>query len=368
LTELTPESDALPMATIETGNDGNTNRWPADGLENVPRCPVCGSSERQPAYTGLTDRVFRCAPGEWNLQRCENCGSGYLDPRPTPETIGLAYSRYYTHGPTGGVEPEKASRWRRFRMAQRNSFLNAHYGYDLKPTAWSPFFLTSSRRRRLDGATGYLHFPGPSARVLDIGCANGSFLRQLRSLGWEVCGVEPDPKSAAQAREAGLDVREGLLPQQSFPEAHFDAITMSHVIEHLHDPVDTLRRCWKLLKPGGQITIMTPNFGARGRDYFGRDWMALDPPRHLVLFTESSLRRAMEDCGFAVSRPPQPSLKARDTFKQSFIVRRGGDPMSRRSKLPWSLRLTVMRLASEANRAAQLDPSCTEELVLLGRK
>lgn len=346
-----------------------TNAWPEDGLENVPQCPVCGSGKRWLAHANLRDRLFGCAPGRWNLQQCDDCGSGYLDPRPTPATIGLAYTKYMTHRPTGGVDYAAASGWRRFRMAQRNGYLNANFGYALKPSVWNPLPLSDARRRRFDTFTGYLRFPGPGARVLDIGCGNGAFLWQMRFLGWEVCGVEPDPQSAARAREAGLDVRAGRLQDQSLPDAHFDAVTLNHVIEHLHDPMDTLRWCWKLLKPGGHITLVTPNFGAWGRKYFESDWLPLDPPRHLVLFTESSLRQALEACGFAVSRPPRPALKAQEIFKGCFTLARGGDAENyREQNLPWPVRLKMEWLAWQANRAARKNPAGTEELVLLGTK
>ena len=115
-----------------------TNDWPEDGLETVSRCPVCGGSRRQLVHADLRDRVFRCAPGKWYLQECGDCGSAYLDPRPTPATIGLAYKVYCTHAPTGGVEYATASRWRRYRIAQRNGYLNRHYGYQLRPAARVP--------------------------------------------------------------------------------------------------------------------------------------------------------------------------------------------------------------------------------------
>jgi len=358
----------MKSPNFSVNNDNARAGWPAGGLENVPRCPVCGSSGRKLIHANLRDRVFCCAPGEWNLHQCNDCGSGYLDPRPTSATIGLAYSKYFTHGPTGGVDYAKASWWRRFRIAQRNSYLNAHYGYDLKPAAWSPFFLSHARRRRFDTFTGHLRFPGRGAHVLDIGCGNGAFLWQMRSLGWDVCGVEPDTKSAARARAAGLDVRDGLIQQQTLPDAHFDAITMNHVIEHLHDPLDTLRRCWKLLKPGGQISLTTPNLGSRGHQIFGADWLPLDPPRHLVLFTEDSLRRALETCGFAVSRPPRPSLKARELFETSFFLHRGNDLNGQKPKFPWFIRLKMEWLAALANSATRKNPAVTEELVLIGKK
>jgi len=345
-----------------------TNDWPEGGLETVSRCPVCGGSRRQLVHADLRDRVFRCAPGKWNLQECSDCGSAYIDPRPTPATIGLAYQVYCTHAPTGGVEYATASRWRRYRIAQRNGYLNRHYGYQLRPAARVPLWMTDARRRRFESFTGYLRFPGAGARVLDIGCGNGSFLWQMRSVGWEVCGVEPDPQSAAYARAAGLDVRDGLLQQQTLPEAHFDGITMIHVIEHLHEPMDTLRRCWKLLKPGGQITVATPNVASRGHQIFGVDWFALMPPTHLVLFTENSLRRALESCGFVVSRPPRPSLRAQEMFKASYTLVLAGPDKKREQELPWPARFKVKWLAARADLATRRNPAVAEELVLLGKK
>ena len=238
------------MSTEPNDSNASTGHWPADGLENVPNCPVCVSSQRRLDYTGMTDQVFHLAPGQWNLYRCESCGSAYLDPRPTLATIGLAYSNYYTHTQTGGMKPGAVSWWRQRRISQRNHYLNKFFGYDLKPAAKVSFFLSNTRRRRFDRYAGYLRFPGPGARLLDIGCGNGSFLWQMRSLGWEVCGVEPDRKPAELARAAGLDVRVGLLPQVPLPETHFDAVTLSHVIEHLHDPVETFIVAGNFSNPG----------------------------------------------------------------------------------------------------------------------
>src|SRR5580693_7101159 len=146
------------MANPSTSPELNLGAWPDGGLENVPQCPVCGGTQRKLLHANMRDRVFGCAPGEWNLHQCDGCGTGYLDPRPTIATIGQAYSNYSTHAPIGGKEYGKAPPWRRFRIAQRNAYLNANYGYQLKPAAWNPVFLSSARRRRFDTFTGFFHF------------------------------------------------------------------------------------------------------------------------------------------------------------------------------------------------------------------
>lgn len=346
-----------------------TASWPEGGLESVSACPICRSPTRELLHRGLRDRVFFCAPGQWNLHRCASCGTGYLDPRPNAATIALAYSKYYTHGSAGDVGQAPRSSWRRFRTAQRNSYLNTQYDYQLSPGgSRPPRFLSAERRQRFDKFICFLRYPGQGARVLDIGCGNGRVMMQLRSVGWEVSGVEPDPRSAAQARAAGLDVRTGLLEAESWPNSHFDAITMSHVIEHLHDPLRILRICAQVLKPGGQISIATPNFASRGHQLFGPDWFALDPPRHLVLFTPDSLRRGLEECGFK----PEPALhlepNAAEIFRRSTHVRLGNDPMREKPPLAIGARFKAAWLARNADRATRVDPRLAESLLLVARR
>jgi 2-polyprenyl-3-methyl-5-hydroxy-6-metoxy-1,4-benzoquinol methylase len=353
-------SQHVPKADIEP--------WPADGLEFLSQCPVCRSSERKLLHEKLRDQVFFCAPGEWTLFQCEKCGSGYLNPRPNPKTIGKAYASYFTHGDASGVERPPRSAWRKYRTAQRNAYLNKRYGYSLRPAAASTSsWLPTERRQRFDKYVCFLPFPGEGARMLDVGCGNGRVMMQLRSVGWQVSGVEPDPKAAAQAVAAGLDVKVGLL-EDSLPGTHFDAITMSHVIEHLHDPLETLRRCARVLKPGGVISIATPNFAAAGHKHFGRHWFALDPPRHLVLFTPDSLRLALKASGFEPEPKIQPRQVAQSMFRRSAYIQRKGDPMKGKPRLPLGVRLKVTLLARQANRTVRAHPEQAEELVLLARR
>jgi 2-polyprenyl-3-methyl-5-hydroxy-6-metoxy-1,4-benzoquinol methylase len=343
--------------------------WPETGLEPVKACPACGCAGRELLHKGLRDRVFFCAPGEWDLYRCARCETGYLDPRPNAATIALAYSRYFTHGSPGDAGATPRSWWRRHRVAQRNAYLNAHYGYQLAPGGQrAPRWLSAKRRQRFDKFVCFLRYPGKGARVLDIGCGNGRVMMQLRSVRWEVSGVEPDPKSAAQAREAGLDVRAGLLEPGAWPESYFDAITMNHVIEHLHDPIGILRTCAQLLKPRGAISIATPNLGSRGHEIFGRDWLHLDTPRHLVLFTPDSLRKCLEASGFK----PEPDLLlepvAAEVFRRSMHIRYGIDPMREKPSLPFHARLRATWLAQKANRAVRKNPHLAESVILLANR
>jgi len=75
-------------------------------------------------------------------------------------------------------------------------------------------------------------------------------------------------------------------------------ITLSHVIEHVHDPLKLLRQCFELLAPGGRLWLQTPNLRSLGHAVFGPAWRGLEPPRHLVLFDRATLMAALAGAGF----------------------------------------------------------------------
>jgi SAM-dependent methyltransferase len=143
--------------------------------------------------------------------------------------------------------------------------------------------------------------------VLDVGCGNGEFLRASSDAGWRSLGCDPDPKTVQRARAGGFEVRLGGIEAWADAGASFDAVTLNHVIEHLHDPLGEIAQAWRLLKPGGTIYIETPNVDALGHALYGPAWRGLEPPRHLVLFSWGGLTRVLRKAGFErprrISRP-----------------------------------------------------------------
>ena len=107
--------------------------WPEDDLEGVPNCPVCGGCDRELLHQDLTDRVFRVAPGVWTLYRCCGCRSAWLDPRPTPRSIGRAYASYYTHDDHDHPIVRRRGVIRRFLHDAINGYMNSRYQVQREP-------------------------------------------------------------------------------------------------------------------------------------------------------------------------------------------------------------------------------------------
>jgi hypothetical protein len=144
-------------------------KWPDNGLERVEACPVCNEKSRTLLYDGLTDRVFFCAPGRWTLYACNYCHSAYLDPRPTPETIGIAYNTYFTHEEKGEVVPK--SRFGLLKRGLRNGYLNARYKTNLRPSMSIGRFITPllPQKRTLNELIRNLPTHITKGKLVDIG-------------------------------------------------------------------------------------------------------------------------------------------------------------------------------------------------------
>lgn len=320
----------------------------------MPACPVCGSAERTVLHEGLIDNVFFVAPGKWTLLRCTQCSSAYLDPRPSLASIGKAYGTYYTHvNCTPRDNAIQLGVFRRLRRMMSNGYLNRCYGTQRQPASglgqWVAMLLPR-QRQALDTEFRYLPKPAQGQRLLDIGCGNGSFLVSAREAGWQVSGVEPDPKAADAARQCGLDVTVGTVDLLAGESDCFDAITLSHVIEHVHEPKQLLQAVRRLLKPGGIVYIDTPNTQSHGAAIFKKNWRGLETPRHLVLFNPASLTDLLCATGFSDIKMERRTAVQQGMYLSSLRMAAGHSPYGAEpARLGW-LALIRLRLSFTKTR------------------
>lgn len=332
-------------------------------IRHLPNCPLCASPGRV-RYSDLGDRSWD-APGKWSFRECTRCVHLWLDPAPIVEDIGRLYASYYTHG----EERPSPLRGAGFWPMCRRGVLEA-YGYD--------GIAQDSRERLLGRLAAFMppvweeceeivhSVPGPARGVLlDVGCGDGSFLRLMRDLGWMVQGVEPDPKAAAGARASGLDVVEDLIERAALAPDAFDVITMSHVIEHVPDPIAVFERTRHALKPGGTMFIFTPNSESLGHALFGRSWYSLEPPRHLHIFRAENLIACAERAGLEV-KCLRTSGRLHLIFDASVRIRKTGrygfgDPTVQASISDRLFRIAETFLVrSGARRGEELIMICTK--------
>lgn len=268
-----------------------------------PTCPVCGSAG-SPLYRGLVDPVFN-APNAWDMSKCDNpdCGTLWLDPMPEEADLPKLYAGYYTHQPAA-LSPPPDDPLRTLLGRVRAAYLHAHYGYEPLSSSWVDkllglaAYLYPAWKDCLQSSVFHLHAK-PGGCLLEVGCGSGAALQSMQQKGWRVTGLDFDEGAVSNARSKGLDVRQGQLSAQGFADESFDAVVMSHVIEHVPSPVELLVECRRILKKGGVLVALTPNACSSVHKHYGRNWRGLETPRHLQIFTRNSLANIAGRVGYA---------------------------------------------------------------------
>ncbi len=214
-------------------------------LVNVP-CMLCAKSALVPVLQKET----------YSIVKCTGCGLVFVNPR-IKDVEGVykenaVHTQYYEH----------TTRCDEQEFAQRLRFIRRYC---------------------------------PSGRLLDIGCATGTFLKLAK--GWDAHGIDVNAHSISVCKKAGLNVKLGFLKKNTYPKHFFDVIHMSDVIEHMENPLETLKLCATFLKPGGYIMITTPNFASSWARKF-----QIKPTDHLYYFTAATFRQTVREAGLVPLR------------------------------------------------------------------
>lgn len=245
-----------------------------DDLRLEPaRCCLCDGDDSEPVAVG-EDFEYRTSAVEFLLVKCRQCGLVYLNPRPTSDEAARIYPDSY-HA---------------FHFEARD------YGMIYRVRRWL------EARRLMRWCRGL----SDDAKVLDVGCGDGFHLELLRDFGnrnWRLSGLDVDPRAVAAAQKRGLHVREGDLQSVDLQPNEYDLILLIMTVEHVADPLATMRRIAELLKPGGRVVVVTDNVGSPDFAIFGgRHWGGYHFPRHTYLFNRATMKRLATLSGLDVER------------------------------------------------------------------
>jgi len=238
-------------------------------------CPCCAGQRHRTAFVG--DRYG------FGLRTvvCCHCGFLFTNPRPSDAWFAGFYRRDYRRFYLGHEQPDPA-------VLQSDDIRGRH-------------------ERNLDTIQPFIPAQG---RLLDVGCADGTFLDAFRRRfpSWDLQGVDPSEAYTAFARSHyGLAqiVTGGLDDWDDWQAAEFDVVTGNHVLEHLSDPNHFFRQARRLLRPGGMLFADVPDAEGQRR---GIDNVHI---AHLSHFSQRSLRNFLQKHGFqpllvATGREPVP--------------------------------------------------------------
>ncbi len=225
-------------------------------------CPAC-EKETVRRLFALTVALPGAGRLRSHIARCRACGHRFLDTTPDEQReIERAYDQDYA-------------------------------GFRADPAF-------AARIRREVAETLAVRRP-PPARVLDVGCGGGEFLKAASEAGYRATGIDVSVAAVAACRSRGLDARAGDFLRVDLGE-RFDLVTMWDVVEHLREPAAFVRRARELLSPGGWLLAKVPAFGALSfPPIFAYNRLAqivLGAPAHVQYFTRASLAALVGGAGF----------------------------------------------------------------------
>lgn len=229
-------------------------------------CPVCGSEKIEYSLKASDHTVSGEAFEIWT---CQHCSCRFTQAVPRAGDIGPYYAAesYISHSDT------------------RKGLINQLYQWVRRITLYL-------KKALIEKTTGK-----KKGNILDVGCGTGAFLTTMQGAGWEVLGLEPDEGARNKAMESGVPVdrAEALF---DLAGKQFDAITLWHVLEHVHELHTYLDTLARILKPGGKLFIAVPNYTASDANHYREMWAAYDVPRHLYHFTPAAMAQLLRQHGF----------------------------------------------------------------------
>ncbi|MGN6531557.1 MAG: class I SAM-dependent methyltransferase, partial [Ginsengibacter sp.] len=139
-----------------------------------------------------------------------------------------------------------------------------------------------------------------TGNILDVGAGTGAFLNTMKQASWNGTGLEPDETARKKALELyGLNLFESEKLFSLSAET-FVAITLWHVLEHVHELQKYIEQLKNLLSKEGKLFIAVPNYTSGDEKIYGEFWAAYDVPRHLYHFSPKAMETLVNSHGLKI--------------------------------------------------------------------
>ena len=247
--------------------------------EAIKNCNLCQSESFSTLLTRPASewdpvrKFFGTLPETFTLVQCDDCGLVFVNPRLPRATVLEFYDRYHA----------------------------GEFDHDMQP------YDSKYRGEVFQQYVDVILSRHKTARsALDIGCADGVMLAQLKGHGLQASGIELSKSAAAKAAKHGKIYQGDALSAIGKISDQYDIITLVHSLEHVGQPLELLIECHRKLNNGGLVFIDTPDVAS------GNDRMS----RHFYLFSQKTLEMALEKSGFSEIE----FLKLNQTFNRDDIT------------------------------------------------
>jgi len=246
------------------------------------QCRVCDSRKEHKKFK-IREMLYGLRE-EFSYFQCEDCGC--LQIENIPENLSDYYPKdYYSFGAEKGhynpftyIISRVRTRYAVFNKGCLGKYLYSRYPY---------IALRSLSRVKINRRS----------RILDVGCGSGNMLFSLAKYGFKsILGVDPYIEKDI-SYGMGFKVIKNQLHELN---GQFDVIMFHHSFEHIDSPLKTLQAAKKLLAPNGTCVIRIPIVDSWAWEHYGKDWVAIDAPRHLFLHSRKSMELLARQTGLKI--------------------------------------------------------------------